>query len=159
MKRSLLSIALFGLMLASGNAFAADYGMAGCGVGALVFKDQPGKIQILAATLNNIISPQTSAITSGTSNCFENRETAQAMFITVNKVALRKDISRGTGETLAGLSEILNCSDTDKLGTSLQKNYNKIFPSEKVSPMEISQTIQNMIREDAELSDTCGSMS
>lgn len=159
MKRSLLSIALFGLMLASSNVFAANYGMAGCGVGALVFQDQPGKIQILAATLNNIISPQTSAITSGTSNCFESRETAQAMFITVNKVALRKDISRGNGETLSGLSEILNCTDTEKLGTSLQKNYNKIFPSEKVSPMEISQTIQNMIREDVELSTTCGSMS
>lgn len=53
------------------QAHAYHYGMAGCGLGSLVFQDQPGKIQIVAATVNNIVSPQTSAITSGTSGCYE----------------------------------------------------------------------------------------
>jgi hypothetical protein len=158
MKRLLWSIALVSLSLISGSAFAASYGMAGCGVGALVLGDQPGKIQILAATLNNIISPQTSAITSGTSNCFEDSQTASAMFITVNKTALSKDISRGSGESLAGLSKILKCSDSDKLGNVLQKSYGEIFPSEKTSPAEINDSIRKTIRSDAELAGTCSAV-
>ena len=47
-----------------------SYGTAGCGLGSLVFGDQPGIIQIVAATLNGI-GGQTFAITSGTSNCGE----------------------------------------------------------------------------------------
>lgn len=133
--------------------------MAGCGVGALVLGDQPGKIQILAATLNNIISPQTSAITSGTSNCSEDRNTARAMYITVNQVALRKDISRGSGESILGLSKVLECEDSEKLGNLLQKNYERIFPTETISPIEISRSIQDTIRGDLEIAETCNSLS
>src|SRR6266511_1273208 len=45
------------------------YGAAGCGLGAMAFKDQPGGIQIIAATLNDICANQTFGITFGTSNC------------------------------------------------------------------------------------------
>ena len=42
--------------------------MAGCGLGALVFKENTMGMQILAST-TNYIGMQTFAITSGTSNC------------------------------------------------------------------------------------------
>src|SRR3954465_15788664 len=106
MRRSVLSIAWMGLFLVSIQAHADNYGMAGCGLGAMAFKDQPGKIQILSATVNNLVSPQTFAITSGTSNCVEDTRTASAMFITINEQALRKDISRGGGESVASLSKL-----------------------------------------------------
>ena len=97
MKKCLFLI-VFGL---SSVALADPYGTAGCGLGALAFQDQPGKIQIVSAILNNIISPQTFAITSGTSSCVDTGSTQSSMFISVNKVALQKDISRGSGESLS----------------------------------------------------------
>src|SRR5437868_15216262 len=108
------------LLLGAGAAQASQYGMAGCGVGALVFGDQPGKIQIVAGVLNNLISPQTSAITSGTSNCYEDSgRAASDMYIEANKVALQEDVSRGQGETLAGLLTIWNCDNSSQISSTL----------------------------------------
>lgn len=145
-------------VISSASAHAAKYGTAGCGLGAVVWEDQPGKIQILAATVNNIVSPQTSAITSGTSNCVEDPKVASAMYIAVNEQALRKDISRGSGESLTGLSKILQCSNSAELGSALQKNYGTIFPSESTKPEAINQNIRSTIKSDGSLSKTCGSV-
>jgi hypothetical protein len=158
MKRKLAVLIVGSLAVASTvqTARAENYGMAGCGLGAMAFKDQPGKIQILAATVNNIISPQTSAITSGTSNCYEEDSHAQAsLFIMVNDVALRKDISRGNGETLASLSQILKCSDASKLGAQLQKNYQSIYPTNQVPAEEVTKSIDATIRQDSDLKKSC----
>jgi Protein of unknown function (DUF3015) len=137
------------------SAHAESYGTAGCGLGALAFKDQPGKIQIVAATLNNLISPQTFAITSGTSNCFEDSKSASTLFIQINKQALMKDIARGNGDSLASLSKLLKCSDTDKLGISLQKNYGSIFSTDSASAADISLSIKSTIQNDPSLSKEC----
>ena len=45
------------------------YGMAGCGLGSILFGAKPGKIQILSGTTNGIYGNQTFGISSGTSNC------------------------------------------------------------------------------------------
>jgi hypothetical protein len=137
------------------NAHAYPYGTAGCGLGALVLKDSPGKIQILSATINNIISPQTSAITSGTSNCYDEPQTASTIFIQINKQALMKDIARGNGESLASLSKILQCSDSAQLGNTLQKSYSEIFPSESVTASDINTSIQKTIQSDENLNQDC----
>jgi len=157
MRRLLFGVVLAACLCAS-TAFADNYGMAGCGLGAMAFKDQPGSVQIFAATLNNLISPQTFAISSGTSNCVDNPNTASAMFIQVNKDALRTDISRGTGDSLASLSKILKCSDSDKLGVSLQKNYQTIFPSDTTPADKINDSIRSTIHNDAELSKDCAAV-
>jgi hypothetical protein len=148
---------VLGLSVSLGqNAWANHYGMAGCGVGALAFQDQPGKIQIVAATLNNIISPQTSALTSGTSGCLEESMRDEASsFIKLNQEALKKDISRGTGETLMGLSQILGCSDAVKIGVVLQQNYRTIFQNVNLSPQEMGQSIESTVQQSKELSGTC----
>src|SRR3954464_7446787 len=69
------------LVLAAGAAHAdadvtvsgtkSTYGTAGCGLGSLVFGDQKGAIQILAATTNTTFGTQTFGITTGTSNCVD----------------------------------------------------------------------------------------
>src|SRR3954469_2639303 len=53
-----------------GPRYGAWYGMAGCGLGSLIFGpvNSPGA-QILAATTNSTFGSQTFGITSGTSNC------------------------------------------------------------------------------------------
>ena len=75
--RYILSFLLFGI---STSSFAYQYGLAGCGIGALVFEDKTGKIQLVAATLNGISSHQTSALSSGTSNCYV-RKTKSLIYI------------------------------------------------------------------------------
>ncbi len=148
-----------GIALLFGQAaLAMPYGTAGCGIGALAFEDKPGQVQIFAATLNNLISPQTSAITSGTSNCYDAPDTKVAMFLIVNEQALRTDISRGEGDALSGLSQIMNCKDSQALGITLQKNYESIFPAESVDAKAAQQAIQGAVRSNPELASQCGSV-
>lgn len=149
LKKIAILISLIGI-----QAMAANYGMAGCGLGALVFQDQPGKIQIVAATLNNLVSPQTSAITSGTSNCFEeSRHEVSLKFIETNKTALKEDVARGQGEALEGLMTLWNCQDKSTIQMNLKKSYNNIFNSNE------SSMILEQLKSNSEVQKTCQSHS
>jgi hypothetical protein len=115
---------------------AHSYGMAGCGLGSVVFKDEPGMIQIVAQTLNDT-AIQTFAITSGTSNCGETPKVAKAtQFIEVNKIALENDLARGQGESLAALSQVLECKN-QQFGTEMKKSYQTNFPQGGASVQQI----------------------
>lgn len=103
------------------------YGMAGCGLGSVVFGDKPGMIQVVAVTVNGT-GIQTFGISSGTSNCGESGRASQAhQYIEVNKVVLEKEISRGQGETLASLSQLIDCKSSS-FGSDLKNNYSTSFP-------------------------------
>jgi hypothetical protein len=130
------------------------YGLAGCGLGSIVFGQKPGMIQIVAATLNGT-GGQTFAITTGTSNC-DIPEMGQqaAVFIEVNRQALAKEAARGQGETVAGLAAILNCSDASAFGQSLQKNYESIFAPEKNS-YDATRAILKAINTNSALQASC----
>jgi len=136
------------------------YGMAGCGLGSIIFGQDPGKVQIIAATTNQTWYNQTFAISSGTSNCQDDAGSHAAnlnVYIEANKLALAKDVSRGGGETLEGLSEILGCKDTKVLGVRLQKKYQAIFSSQNVESNQVSASILKSVAEDKKLSLTCHS--
>ena len=151
--RKLVLIAMMTLCFASVAEARAKWGMAGCGVGSMIFEDKPGKIQLLAVTTNQYFV-QSSSITSGTSNCEDMSAREEAsLFITINEVALQKDISRGNGETLAGLAKILKCSNTGQLGSSLQKKYETIFPSSGKS--DTARSIEDTIQQDQALRKDC----
>lgn len=129
-------------LLVLSQAHAYHYGLAGCGIGSLAFQDQPGKIQIFAATLNNIISPQTSAITSGTSGCYETGGSAAKLnYIETNKLSLKVDAARGQGETLEGLMTLLGCEEQNTIQNEIKNNYNSIFNEDSAS--EILKAIQS----------------
>ncbi len=148
-KKLAILVSLIGM-----NAMAANYGMAGCGLGALVFQDQPGKIQIVAATLNNIVSPQTFAITSGTSNCFEeSRNEVSLRYIESNKTALKEDVSRGQGETLEGLMTLWGCDNKSSIQNNLKQNYNHIFNSNE------STVILQQLKTNSEVQKACQTIS
>jgi DUF3015 family protein len=131
------------------------YGTAGCGLGSMVFGNQTGAVQILASTTNNIIFPQTFAISSGTSNC---QPGAFAMgtknFVDANRQVVAKDIARGQGETIAALTVINACKSSSAVGVALQQNFGAIFPSEKVTNDEVTQAILNTLHSDPALG--CG---
>jgi hypothetical protein len=104
------------------------YGMAGCGLGSVVFGQKGGMVQVVAALINNT-GVQTFAISSGTSNCGESGKSARAKeFIETNKIVLEKEISRGQGEALTSLSEVMSCTNSN-FSSDLRKNYSSSFPN------------------------------
>lgn len=125
-----------GLAVSSQAAFAAPkalegtntgaYGVAGCGLGSMVFGAQPGAVQVIAATLNGT-GVQTFGITTGTSNCGPGLLAQRATdFVKSNKVALQNDISKGQGETLASFEKMMDCKNAG-FSQQLKSNYESIF--------------------------------
>lgn len=130
MKSFIVALAVLGsavsVQAASGLKGTGVYGVAGCGLGSLVFGNEEGAMQVIAATLNGT-GVQTFGITSGTSNCgkglFAKAEVNS--FIESNSVALENDIARGQGETLSTLNNMLGCDS--KFNSTLQQNYKDIY--------------------------------
>ena len=158
-----LAIALAVLVSAS-ITLAADtdgikgsgkYGTAGCGLGSLAFDNQPGGIQILASTTNNLFGTQTFGITTGTSNC-EPGLLAQGTknFVDANREVLAKDAARGQGEAIGALAVINQCKDMKGVGAALQRDYGTIFPSEKATNVEVTDAILKTLHSDPSLG--CG---
>ncbi|RYZ68779.1 MAG: DUF3015 domain-containing protein [Proteobacteria bacterium] len=131
------------------------YGVAGCGLGSIVFGPKPGYIQVFAATLNGLASNQTFGITTGTSNCDipENAYNVAA-YIEVNREILAKDASRGEGETISNLAAILKCKDVSVFRDSLRTNFESIFKSENNS-FDATRVILMEIEKSPALSSSC----
>lgn len=125
------------------------YGLAGCGLGSVIFGPKPGFVQVLAATTNGTSGNQTFGISSGTSNCEPGRTASASAvnFIEANKIALANDIARGQGETLSNLSSLYGCADSKNIGQVLKENYQVIFPSHQVRPVEIENSIKSVLSE------------
>lgn len=131
-----------------------SYGTAGCGLGSIVFGDKPGMVQIFAATLNGT-GVQSFAVTSGTSNCGSSGKSGAYEFIKANKVALASEISRGQGEAIETLSKILNCNDSNEVGSVLKKNFINIYPNEKVTAEQVGGAIFEALKNQSSSSLTC----
>ena len=130
------------------------YGVAGCGLGSIVFGPKPGPIQIVAATLN-ATGYQTFGISTGTSNCDIPQMGQQAaVFIEVNRQVLAKDAARGQGETVEGLASILKCDDAEALGQGLQSNFETIFKRENNS-YDATRAILSTIKSNPALQSSC----
>jgi hypothetical protein len=129
------------------------YGPAGCGLGSILFEPNSGWTQVLAATTNTSFGTQTFGITSGTSNCNapgKGKKAARA-FIETNRVALAKDIARGSGETIDGLSRISGCSSAAQVGVHLQQRFTQLFPDAARSDRDVSDAVIGTLRADAAL--------
>jgi hypothetical protein len=141
--------------IASGasTAQAAPYGTAGCGLGAIVFKDKPGFIQVVAATLNGT-GVQTFGISTGTSGCgsSEASPAAAAAFIETNREAFAKDAARGQGETISNLATLAGCQDAAAVGTVLQSEFSHIFTDAAASDTAVSKGAIETLRAHGELS-------
>jgi len=135
-------------------AAGSKYGTAGCGLGSLAFGNQPGGIQIIAATLNGT-GIQTFGITTGTSNC-EPGLLAQGTknFVDANREVLAKDAARGEGEAVGALAVINQCKDLKGVGAALQRDYGTIFPSEKATNEEVTVQLLKTLHSDPSLG--CG---
>jgi hypothetical protein len=154
--RTMLAIALFAIASTAsaqaGLKGTGSYGTAGCGLGSLVFGNQPGAVQILAATTNGTFASQTFGITTGTSNCGAGL-IAQGTknFVEANRETLAKDMSRGQGETIGALTVMAGCSDSREVGAALQTNFDKIFPTASASSDDVAKALLETLKADKSL--------
>jgi hypothetical protein len=159
MKRNVLlisfavSLSVLGLRSGEVSAQPGNYADAGCGLGSMIFGSQPGFIQVLASTTNGSFGSQTFGITSGTSNCGAGAMGAPTAknYVESNREAVAKDISRGSGETIADLSQLAGCSNSQEVGKSLQRNFKQIFPRPGLKDTEVSDNVVGVLRADASL--------
>ncbi len=141
--------------LRKGLKGSGAYGTAGCGLGSMAFGNQPGGLQIIAATLNSICGNQTFGITFGTSNCGPSLfAQGTRNFVEANREALAKDISRGQGEAIGALAVINRCADLRAVGTALQAHFATIFPAADASDEHVTNAILETLHSDAALG--CG---
>ena len=156
MKKIALLIAA-AISLVSSPSFAREYGVGGCGLGSIVIGKSGN--QVIAATTNGSSASQLFGITSGTSNCSDDGATHSAMivpqFIDANRDALATDMARGSGETLANLSEAMGCDDAAHLASALQQNYRSIFPKANVEAAQITASIKKVVKNDLQLASSC----
>lgn len=141
--------------------YKTAYGMAGCGLGSLVITDNSTWPQVGAWFLN-MTGYQTSAITTGTSNCTdappeEARKAEQETFVQVNLPVLSKEAAQGSGETLTALAELFGCSEGEGYSAFAQMSssrYSAIF-----SGSQASAVVNNYRREigsNPSLAGACG---
>ncbi|MGC9044785.1 MAG: DUF3015 family protein [Myxococcota bacterium] len=146
------------LSLVSAAAFAGNYGMAGCGLGSMIIKDD-GFVQVFAATTNGTSGSQTFGITTGTSNCTKDgavkSEREKEAFVESAMAELTKDISKGEGEYLTTLASLYGCdrSATSKFSITLKANFEEISKANDAQSM--LSTIDRTVASDAELSKSC----
>lgn len=131
------------------------YGLAGCGLGSIVFGQKPGFVQVFAATTNGTFNSQMFGITTGTLNCKGAMNTAAAEYVESNRVALAREAARGEGETVAGLSKIMGCQNTQGFGKAIQRAYPAIFGDNNASADQMANAIQQAVRNDNNLASSC----
>ncbi len=153
-------VALAAFAIIPSSAFAADYGMAGCGLGSIVFGNDPGFMQVLAATTNGTFASQTFGITTGTSNCTDGGAVArgheQKAFVEANFAQLSRDTARGEGEYLAAFSTLLGCKvDTQaRVFVRAQGSHQEIFQSE-ATPDQVVNGFKSALSADENLAASC----
>ncbi len=127
--------------------------MAGCGLGSMLITDNSMVMQLFAGTSNAFFGSQTFGITFGTSNCTETgggSDSAEA-FVQTNRETVAKEISRGSGETIATLATLGGCPNAVAVGASLQRSFSSIFPQNAISDVRVSHNVIDAMRADSSL--------
>ena len=161
MKKLFMTGALvLSLVSFSGSALAAPYGDAGCGLGSVVFENEQGAVQVLAAT-TNATGIQTFGITSGTSNCnpagLVKLEKEREEFVKNNYSTIVKEMAKGEGENLDTLASLYGCSQDShaEFGSLAQDNFSNIVKSESTTSKEMLSSLNSEMSGHATLSKSC----
>lgn len=163
-------------VLASGLASAQDkksdkgekasykpkWGMAGCGLWSdIVIKDHGRWSQLGAWALRNMVfyDFQTSAMTSGTSDCVDGagtvaqQEAEQRTFVAVNLEALQRQAAAGQGDHLFALSELLGCERHEAVAELSHQKFGVIFG--QTEPDAVLESLKAEIRSQQASVGTC----
>ncbi|HEX7027582.1 MAG TPA: DUF3015 domain-containing protein [Gammaproteobacteria bacterium] len=144
-----------GLLLISGSVMA-DSGP-GCGWGAMVFEGKDGTVShVLAATTNGTFGNQTFGMTSGTAGCNTSTKISTAalnQFLDSNIDKVAFDMSRGSGEALESLANLLDIAAEDKTTffNATKANFDRIFSKVDVTREAVVNSLIAVMQEDANL--------
>ncbi|RHX84425.1 DUF3015 domain-containing protein [Leptospira stimsonii] len=159
--KKIFVIALTAMLAFSTNVSAKSaYGVAGCGLGSLVIKEN-GIVQIFAATTNGTAYNQFFGITSGTSNCtadgIVNNDKAKEVFVHMNYESLEQEIAMGKGEKLSSLATLFGCSgDSQRFKAVAKENFSEIFTVAAIkNPSVMLSNLEAAVGKDAELKNSC----
>lgn len=157
MKLVLSTAALVAVLPLSAMA-AGENNVGSCGWGSKVFAGQRGVApQVLAATTNGTSGNQTFGVTTGTSGCTQDGAVSSnwktAMYIDGNKEKLAMDMSKGSGESLDSLAQLLGVKDADKAAFSriTKENFAKIFVGEQASAEQIALGLKQVLSANSSL--------
>ncbi len=122
----------------------------GCGLGRVLIGDNEGLVwNLLGTCLNGTLGNQTFGMTTGTLGCDTGGKIVMNekidIFVADNMDNLAIDIAAGQGETLDALAEIAMVSDKSAFFTTLQNNFEEIYPSDDVSYNHVSGSITAML--------------
>ena len=143
MKKILLGAAAVLVLTTTG--FASPNDQTGCGLGSVIIRDNSSAVMLaLQATTNDIFLNQTFGITSGTLGCKKaqlvmNEKASE--FVASNMDQLANEISKGHGESVDTLAELLNVQDKPAFALALQANYNKIYASQNAKMSDVLDNI------------------
>lgn len=161
MKRISLSAVVVAAAMAAlpiASHAAGDDDVGSCGWGSKAWEGQSGLApKILAVTTNGTSGNQTFAITSGTSGCTQDGTVKSnwklSSFIEDNKSKLARDMSRGSGETLEAVVQLIGVSEQDKAAfvQSARDNMARIFPSTEASTKDILAGLREVLASDDKL--------
>ena len=143
MKKILVSA--LAVVALSTSVMAGVNSQTGCGLGAVIIKDDSSALMLaLQAITNGTSMNQTFGITSGTLGCKKTKlvmnERAEE-FVASNMDILAKEIALGHGESIDTLAELLNVEDKATFSASLQSNYNSIYTSKSVEMNDVLDNI------------------
>ncbi len=137
-------------------AFADNVG--GCGLGSKVFDGQKGIApQVLAVTTNGTSGNQTFGISSGTLGCTQDgavRSTWKtSMFIDGNIERLARDMSRGSGESLDSLAQLIGVKEEHKAHFFhvTKSNFERIYSADMISTKDIMAGLRATLAADQTL--------
>ncbi len=148
---------------AGGGYQKLRYGMAGCGIASLFIDKNEQLPQLGNSALSNLFPYlaignlffciDTSAMTTGTSNCTDSPSASamlmeQQVFVSSNYDSITKEAAQGTGEHLVAFAEVLGC-DAGAFASFTQVNHRSLFGQ---SPDATLETVKDLIRRDGILS-------
>ena len=154
-------------LLATCIVLAASFGISsaesgsGCGLGKMIWDGQSGRLaHISAATTYGSSGNQTLGITSGTLGCDPDSTVMNAdeqiMFVADNAEYLFDDISKGSGNYILAISEIMGCKSASftHFSKKLQYNHDNIFKKGFDEETILSET-KDIIIKDSSLKESC----
>ena len=145
-----------------GNRNTAVDAGSGCGLGSLLFDGNSGVgAHAVAMTTNGSLFNNTFGMSSGTLGCDSSvpvRYRGERVYISANMTRLAEDMSRGQGEILAGLAEMMGIAAIDKPAfySLTQRHFDHIYASESTTSDEVMEALVAAMKADSTLSKYVG---
>ena len=144
------------LTLGSGAAMAEAPGGPDCGWGNMLLEGQSGVGPHLLATITNGTSGnKTFGMTSGTNGCSTDGSLTYGGSSMISSIMdeFSEDVARGHGEALDAVAVMMGVEKADRshFAQTVHKNFGTLFPHDKVTAKEVTDSLLTVMQADARL--------